>query len=247
MAWTFIDHYITIAGMTNNTIYSNIPNLSILHSHIECLLTTTSASVYWKDKNGLYLGVNHQFLQTSNMQSCNDAIGKTDRDLLWSEQAHAMMNHDQEIIYTRQTKTYLESARSPKNGIISYLSYKTPLRSRNGKTIGVFGLSFAVHDENSIANALNETAIQINKQMNSGKPDSHLIFNNASNQLSKQQINCLYYLVRGFTIKQIAAQLDLSNRTVEHYLNNIKNKLNCRTRAELIDKALKLDVIKNQL
>lgn len=40
----------------------------------------------------------------------------------------------------------------------------------------------------------------------------------------------------------IAIQLNLSYRTVQHYLDAIKVKLNCATRMELIDKAIKLGV-----
>jgi DNA-binding NarL/FixJ family response regulator len=49
------------------------------------------------------------------------------------------------------------------------------------------------------------------------------------------------------TIKQIAQKLNLSPRTVEHYIDTIKGKLNCYSRDELVTKALQLQSIKNAL
>jgi DNA-binding CsgD family transcriptional regulator len=40
------------------------------------------------------------------------------------------------------------------------------------------------------------------------------------------------------TMKQIAYELGLSPKTVEHYLETVKLKLKCHTRQELIEKAL---------
>ena len=65
--------------------------------------------------------------------------------------------------------------------------------------------------------------------------------------LSKRQIECLFCLVKGMTIKEIAIELQLSPKTVEHYLTYIKFKLNCYSRSQLISKALKLSTIKQMI
>jgi DNA-binding NarL/FixJ family response regulator len=49
------------------------------------------------------------------------------------------------------------------------------------------------------------------------------------------------------TIKKIAATMNLSPKTVEHYLNTVKQKLKVCSRAELVAKALKIPTIQNQL
>lgn len=53
---------------------------------------------------------------------------------------------------------------------------------------------------------------------------------------SKQEIKCLRLLVLGKSSKSIGQALMLSSRTVEHYLVNIKQKLQIRTNSELIEK-----------
>ena len=50
-----------------------------------------------------------------------------------------------------------------------------------------------------------------------------------------RQKECLQYLVRGKTAKEIADILGLSKRTIENYIDTIKVKFNVSTRSELID------------
>ncbi len=56
-------------------------------------------------------------------------------------------------------------------------------------------------------------------------------------KLPTQQSICLFYLVRGKTLKEIAALMGLSIRTVESYIEEIKNKFNCHSKSALIEKA----------
>jgi len=53
-------------------------------------------------------------------------------------------------------------------------------------------------------------------------------------QLSKREIEVLYYLLHGKSMHAIAETLDLSPRTVESYINNLKNKLQCDSKSEII-------------
>lgn len=67
---------------------------------------------------------------------------------------------------------------------------------------------------------------------------NNLAKNNIS--LSKRQKDCLYWLLKGKTAAETALILNLSQRTVESYINHIKIKFQCSTKSELIVKALKL-------
>ena len=53
-------------------------------------------------------------------------------------------------------------------------------------------------------------------------------------KLSKREIECAYYLIRGMTAKQIAKIIFLSPRTIEHYIDRIKSKFKCKSRSDLI-------------
>lgn len=63
-----------------------------------------------------------------------------------------------------------------------------------------------------------------------------------SNKMSitKRQLQCAKLLLSGKNNRQISELLHLSARTVEHYLNNLKMKLKCKNKTELIIKLVKL-------
>lgn len=63
-------------------------------------------------------------------------------------------------------------------------------------------------------------------------------------QLSHREQECVNFIVQGLTAKQIGKALNISNRTVETYLENVKRKLCCHNRAELLWKlaVLKLEI-----
>lgn len=52
--------------------------------------------------------------------------------------------------------------------------------------------------------------------------------------ISSQEYHCLAFLMQNQSIKEIAQRMHLSPRTVETYLNNLKNKLHCQTSSELV-------------
>lgn len=53
-------------------------------------------------------------------------------------------------------------------------------------------------------------------------------------ELTERQLQCAEYLLQGKTAREIAELLGLSRRTVEYYLSNIKSKLECKNKAEMI-------------
>jgi DNA-binding CsgD family transcriptional regulator len=59
-------------------------------------------------------------------------------------------------------------------------------------------------------------------------------------QLSKQELRCFLALLEHDSSREIGASLSLSSRTVEHYLENIKNKVTVDSRKELRNLALAL-------
>lgn len=53
--------------------------------------------------------------------------------------------------------------------------------------------------------------------------------------ISKQEYRCLSHLLQNHTIKKTAQIMDLSPRTVERYISNLKHKLHCQNNSELFD------------
>lgn len=67
------------------------------------------------------------------------------------------------------------------------------------------------------------------------KPNKYLFIQDGQGiKLSNRQYECLYQLFLGKQIKEIGLVLSLSPTTVQSYLDEVKNKLNCKSRSELI-------------
>jgi DNA-binding CsgD family transcriptional regulator len=49
-----------------------------------------------------------------------------------------------------------------------------------------------------------------------------------------REAECVAYVIQGYTHPQAAQELKLSKRTVEFYIKNVRRKLNCRNKEELI-------------
>lgn len=58
-------------------------------------------------------------------------------------------------------------------------------------------------------------------------------------RFTRREKECIQYLLYGMTAKEIAKELKLSPRTVETYLENIKTKIDCFSKTQLIQKIIK--------
>jgi len=217
--------------------------MTYLHNHLEHFLANTFADVYWKDRDGKYLGANDIFLKVSGMSSEKDVIGSTDLDQIWHEQAPLMMKNDKTIVTNECVQTWIETAKHPNGKIVHYLSHKSPLRNRGGKVIGSFGLSYGFETQDWNVDKLNEVNMVVGTTGVEHIKRYLLTLQRDKHQLSKRQVECLYYLTKGKTYRQIAQILGISNRTVEHYIDTIKAKMNCQNKSELIEKYLQSDFI----
>lgn len=64
-------------------------------------------------------------------------------------------------------------------------------------------------------------------------------------RLTKREAECLYHLMLGKSMKMIARELDISPRTVECYINNLRTKTGAITKYNLIDKIKNKDEVES--
>lgn len=75
----------------------------------------------------------------------------------------------------------------------------------------------------------------INQIIHEMNPDRYYIAD-SNTYLTKRQMICAAYLMHSYRAKQIAKITNLSNRTVEDYITEIRRKFNCKERHQLIEK-----------
>lgn len=63
--------------------------------------------------------------------------------------------------------------------------------------------------------------------------------------LTSREAECVVCLLRGKTFNEAARMLKLSPRTIEFYVKNMKIKLNCKSRSELIEKILNSEFVQH--
>ncbi len=61
--------------------------------------------------------------------------------------------------------------------------------------------------------------------------------------LTPREVDCLVVLSTGCTVKFAARELNLSHRTVEFYLKNLKAKFGCSTKGELLTIVTEADLL----
>lgn len=186
--------------------------------------------LFFKDLKGKYLNCNHYMAAESGFSNKNDVIGLTDFDFpcFSEEEALIFRENDQKVIKKENLISCIEPITLSEDRKYFALTQKYPLRL-NKKIIGNIGFSLIVEKSDVILpNATYHEELE-------------------SKSLTARQFDCLFYLVKGMTYKQVAAKLDISQRTVEGYINIIKEKLNCQNRAALIAKALTFPAIRTRL
>ncbi len=117
---------------------------------------------------------------------------------------------------------------------------KYPLKNRNNEIIATVSQFSDITNHNLIdLSKLLKISTEGNSIKIPRKQIEYMLEDNLSNSLlSSRQSECLFFLLRGKTAKQIAKILNLSFRTVEEYIEQMKIKLNCSTKSELINKAI---------
>ncbi|MDX1901288.1 MAG: helix-turn-helix transcriptional regulator [Gammaproteobacteria bacterium] len=184
---------------------------------------------YVKDKRSILIACNNALAKTVGFEKSSDLIGMNSFDLCASPSHAIAIDKNDKLLFARKNKQIFIEKIMPysRSETQTYLSYKIPLFSKN-KVRGLVGISFAIDDLTNSHHLLP-------------------VIESQSTNLTARQLDCLLYLIKGHTIKQIANILMLSPKTVEHYLEACKEKLNCLTKSELIAAGLKLSVIRKKL
>ncbi len=209
-----------------NTLAKNSINL-LLYEHVEGILENTNAVIFLKDKDGKYLSVNIAFEQECGLKN-NEIIGHDDFDVYERSRAEEYRAHNALVLTTEVTKIFRQRP-VPQQ----YFTYKTPLKNKVGRTMGVLGVSFLCENTEDFSQKFCNLQLPLEISMMNSNVGIQ-INAESTKMLTLRQYDCLYYLIKGMSAKQIAHTLGLSSRTVEDHLHRLKEKFHCNTRFDLI-------------
>jgi len=139
-----------------NRVQVRTQELQEREQFLKTVLDTFPLSVFWKDRNSVYLGCNQNFLDDTGFQTIAQIIGKTDYEMLCGETKAALYRADDRAVIESQTaKLGIVETQYQANGQIIWVeTNKLPLRNLQGEVIGVLGTYQDISDRKNAELAL---------------------------------------------------------------------------------------------
>jgi PAS domain S-box-containing protein len=112
-------------------------------AYMRMILDNIPQQVFWKDTNLVFQGCNRHWAEAAGLASPEEAIGKTDFDLLPAELAEEFRQRDQEIMETDTPMLHVEAVKFKpgEDGAKIWLDInKLPIHDRQGQVIGILGV-----------------------------------------------------------------------------------------------------------
>lgn len=123
-------------------------------AHLDNVIDCTPGNLYWKDKNGVYLGGNAIMMNAVGLTSKEELVGKTDSELFGVDKADTLREHDKKVMELGKMITVEEVANLPDGTQHFYIAAKMPLRDAQNNVIGVIGNSLDITNLKNMEKAL---------------------------------------------------------------------------------------------
>lgn len=194
-------------------------------------------SVYLLDLNGATVHINEVGANICGYHVPEQAHGKTIFQVSKGHTAKDLLDNCESVLKQESVQIFDEFNMRYDGRFLQFLSIKFPCYDENHQLKGTLGIS-VVLGEHPLAEAIIKL-INLGLLPDHASPhDQSIKLNLGSVSLTSREQECLEFTVKGFTAKEIAKKLSISSRTVEEYLNQIKNKLNVSTKQQMIQKVL---------
>lgn len=196
-----------------------------------------------KDLEGRYLKSNQPLATFFGFKQNREMAGVTDYDLRSAavELAEVFQACDKQVISHKIDRKFLEIVKSTKQEMRVMAVTKAPIVDDAGIFIGTFGRAVDMSDHFSKLGCLLTKFYphRHSQQLSAGsfvigprsEPPLHL---------TSRQSECLFFLLRHKTTQQISLILNLSVRTIETYVEQLKIKFDCPNKNALLEKSLGL-------
>ncbi|MCP4492528.1 MAG: PAS domain-containing protein [Gammaproteobacteria bacterium] len=111
---------------------------------LQNIVDNLPASLYWKNRQGVYKWCNKYVAAMAGLTSIDEVIGKTDGELPWFEYAEELAEIDKRIIMNNKIEELEETPVLHDNKKRVFLTRKSPLINKEKKAVGIFGVSIDI-------------------------------------------------------------------------------------------------------
>jgi len=130
------------------------------------IMNSIPQSIFWKDRECVYLGCNQVFARQAGMDNPDDIAGRCDFDLPWSQQeSESYRADDREVMGRAEAKQHIIESQHHADGTVVWLdTTKIPLTDSSGNVSGVLGVYEDITRRKQTEEELNE-AFLFNQQI----------------------------------------------------------------------------------
>lgn len=186
--------------------------------------------VSYKTLNHKILYCNSEFLRYTGFRRVKDIEGLDDTQLVWSDFSRFYLKQERDA-FNGKTYTALQPGRDKEGHCFLFFNQKLPWKNEQGDLIGLVCQAIEIMDVD-FARHFNQLAHL------DGFEGLYRLAAESEINISPRENDCLFFLLRGKTAKEIARFLNISHRTVEAHISHLKTKFQCKNKSELIAKAL---------
>lgn len=159
---------------------------------LEKVIEQAPGNIFWKAKDGKYLGCNSSVAKILKLKSNKEIVGKTNFDLFEKKLAEFADKKDQEVILKNREQVFEEQGLNINWQPAIYLSKKVPLTNENNEIIGIIGVSFDITDrkqqEKQLKQALEKASLAAKAKTDFLAIMSHELRNAIGNIVSALQL-----------------------------------------------------------
>jgi DNA-binding CsgD family transcriptional regulator len=199
------------------------------------------------DENCRFTYMNDSAVATFGFINKNEAIGTTMENIRCkaAENSKHWANQNNEVFENNTPVKALDIAPYAHNKILTLITNKPLIQNPQNGQMHVIAhcteISHALLINISMAIANSDKKYRTNNNINQRSYQISKKFD--KKKLSVRELECLFYLIRGKILPDIAIILGLSKRTVESYVVSIKNKFHCNSKSELVEAAIENNFI----
>jgi DNA-binding CsgD family transcriptional regulator len=198
--------------------------------------------VFMKDKESRFIDANQSFIKSAGFKNIEQMRSLTDYEMPWCNLAKEYIKDDQTVI-TEGCLLSIEPFKHCNGHHQVLFTQKSRFIDEQTQSEGIVGFATAMEWNNIKA----MIPMNIEKDLPTLKISDQLfdllIEKFSPQALTKREAEVFFYLLHGLSYRQIANQLNLSMRTVEDYVEKIKDKLRCDNKQQLIEIAISCGLI----
>lgn len=203
----------------------------IMNADAIAILDRIDQYVYLKDRSGIYRYANEPFAAMAGLLSPDHIVGKSDTDLNWDVDIGCWGATDSDVLEGKSIVRATENYRHRDGDWRTVIITKVPYRATDGEIVGILG---------NFSDCTGQLILETRGTFDGDKHRLYLEF--VPEWLSAAEVRVCFYMIHGFSAPRIAEKIGSSVSTIRFHIDNIKNKMQCRNKSEIVEVAMRTGI-----